>query len=249
MSCEHCTQGVRHEGTPAGSYLDIAGVKCYIAEPSGEYDKTKAVIYLCDGFGFELVNNRLLADDFARNGYKVVIPDLFEGEPVSPAIFDDPELRAHFDWPEWIGRHSPTHNLPRVKGVINALKIEGVSRLGATGYCYGGRIVFDLTFDGEIDVAATAHPSMLSVEDLERYSSTVPIPLLINACEFDEAFGHDKQEKARELFKNFKPGFDMHYFEECTHGFAIRGDLRDPKVKAGKERAFKNTVEWFWKYL
>ena len=91
-------------------------------------------------------------------------------------------------------------------------------------------------------------------------------PLLINSCEIDPVFGSDKQTKAKELFKGFGPGFSMPYFEGCTHGFAVRGDMvrcdsshldrfgliqlqNDPKVKAGKEGAFHNTVEWFKKHL
>ncbi|VDB90209.1 unnamed protein product [Peniophora sp. CBMAI 1063] len=249
MSCEHCIQGVHHEGTPEGTYTDIAGVKCYVVTPSGEYDKTKVVLYFCDAFGFELVNNRLLADDFARNGYKTIVTDFFEGEPAPENLFEDPELRAKFDFMAWLGRHSPAHNLPRIKGVINALKAEGVTRFGATGYCYGGKMIFDLVYDGELDVGATSHPSLLSIQDLEKFSSRGSIPLLINSCEIDEQFGSEKQEKAKELFKEYKAGFSMPYFEGCTHGFAVRGDMSDPKVKAGKEGSFKNTVEWFRKYL
>ncbi|KZV70953.1 alpha/beta-hydrolase [Peniophora sp. CONT] len=249
MSCENCVKGVRHEGTPEGTYSEIAGVKCYVATPSDEYDKTKVVLYLTDAFGIELLNNRLLADDFARNGYKVIAPDFFEGEPVHENLFEDPELRANFDFMAWIGRHSPAHNLTRVKGVINALKSEGVTHFGATGYCYGGRVIFDLVYAGELNAGATSHPSLLSIEDLEKYSSSASVPLLINSCEIDEQFGSEKQAKAKELFKDYKAGFSMPYFEGCTHGFAVRGDMSDPKVKAGKEGAFKNTVEWFKKYL
>lgn len=32
------------------------------------------------------------------------------------------------------------------------------------------------------------------------------------------------------------------YFDGCTHGFAIRGDISNPKVKAEKEGAFKAIV-------
>lgn len=39
------------------------------------------------------------------------------------------------------------------------------------------------------------------------------------------------------------------YFAGCTHGFAVRGDLSVPAIKAGKEQAFSNSVEWFHKYL
>ena len=43
----------------------------------------------------------------------------------------------------------------------------------------------------------------------------------------------------------YKPGYSRTYWEGCTHGFAVRGDMSDPKVKAGKEGAFKATAEFF----
>jgi hypothetical protein len=39
------------------------------------------------------------------------------------------------------------------------------------------------------------------------------------------------------------------HFDGCSHGFAVRGDLSDPKVKAGKEGAFEKSVAFFKKYL
>lgn len=47
----------------------------------------------------------------------------------------------------------------------------------------------------------------------------------------------------------FAPGYKREYFAGCTHGFAVRGDLSIPAVKAGKEGAFKSSVEWFMKYM
>ncbi|KZV64009.1 alpha/beta-hydrolase [Peniophora sp. CONT] len=261
MSCEHCIKGVRHEGTPEGTYQDIAGVKCYIATPSGDYDKSKVVIYLTDAFGIELVNNLLLADDFARNGYKVVAPDLFEGEPMPADLLDsvkptDTNINLvalgkehNWDFQAWASRHGFAHNLPRVRGVIDALKADGVARVATTGYCFGGHLVFDIALAGVSDVSAASHPSALQVEDFSKYVATSKAPLLINACEIDFQHGKDKQEKAAEVFKSFAPGFLQTYSEGCAHGFAVRGDMSDPKVKAGKERAFNSTVEWFKKYL
>ena len=78
--------GVRHEGTPEGNsipciasreymltislgtFSDVAGVKCYITEPSGDYDQSKVVIYLCDAFGIELVNNRVRRCTISEDG-------------------------------------------------------------------------------------------------------------------------------------------------------------------------------------
>ncbi|KAI0030031.1 Alpha/Beta hydrolase protein [Vararia minispora EC-137] len=233
MDCEHCFQGVRHEGTPTGAFEDIAGVKCYVATPPGAHDATKAVLFLCDAFGLTLTNNLLLCDDFARNGFKVYAPDEFEGEDVPIASFDSPEERAKLDREGWLARHSPAHNLARFKGVLDALRRQGVTRFGATGYCYGGRLVFDLVFAGEI----------------HKYARTAAAPLLINACSDDRQYPREKQDAARVLFDGFAPGFRQAYFAGCTHGFAVRGDMSDPKVREGKEGAFKNTVEWFEVHL
>jgi len=90
-----------------GTYEEINGIKTYVATPKTNYPKDKAVLYLPDVFGLELLNNRarhhfpplslvypayklaqLLADDFARNGFKVYAPELFEGDPVSQDAFN-----------------------------------------------------------------------------------------------------------------------------------------------------------------
>ena len=64
-------------------------------------------------------------------------------------------------------------------------------------------------------------------------------------------FPPEGQAKADEIFGGgkFAPGYKRNFYEGCTHGFAVRGDLNDPNVKVGKEAAFRETVEWFIKYL
>lgn len=66
----------------------------------------------------------------------------------------------------------------------------------------------------------------------------------------------------------FAPGYERTYWEGCTHGFSVRGDLvsrsycisasyslnvflqqSDPKVKAGREGVFKASVEFLIKHL
>ena len=42
-----------------GKIEKIGGVESYVATPSGEYDKTKAVLFLTDGFGIALNNNKV----------------------------------------------------------------------------------------------------------------------------------------------------------------------------------------------
>ncbi|KAJ7505550.1 dienelactone hydrolase [Mycena galericulata] len=245
--CKDCVTGVTHEGTPEGKIETIGGVECYVATPTVEYPKEKVILFLTDVFGIVLPNSQLLADDFARNGFKVVAPDYLHGDPIPVAAME----AGNFDIVKWFGGgHGTADTRPILDKVIAALKADGVTTFGAVGYCFGGRYVFDLAFENIIVAGATAHPSLLQVPaDLEKYVATSKAPLLINSCTVDTQFPIEAQAKADEIFAGFAPGYKREYFDGCTHGFAVRGDLSNPKVKAGKEGAFKSTVEWFIKYV
>lgn len=92
---------------------------------------------------------------------------------------------------------------------------------------HAARYVFDLAFDGIIKAAVVSHPSLLEIADIEKYAAVATAPLLINSCEFDDAFPAEKQAKADELLGGgkFAPGYERLYWEGCRHGFAVRGDL------------------------
>lgn len=219
-------------------------MRSYVAVPEdGEYPKDTVILYLADVFGPQLVNAQLLIDDFARNGWKVVAPDYLNEDPVPLDAFNP---GATFNIQEWFTRHGTTETRPVLDKITAALKEEGVTKFAATGYCFGGRYVFDLAFENIITVGAASHPSLLKVpEDLEKYVASSKAPLLLNTCTNDGMFPPEAQAKADEVFKGFAPGYKREYFEGCTHGFAVRGDLTDPKAKAGKEGAFTATVTWF----
>jgi dienelactone hydrolase len=97
---------------------------------------------------------QLLPDDFARNGFKVYVPELFEGDAVSEDAFNPVRHSrsttfslinsvlqgSSFDLKKWIPNHTAEHTGKRVRKVIDGLKEQGVTIYGATGYCYGGTI-------------------------------------------------------------------------------------------------------------
>ncbi|KAF8998492.1 chlorocatechol-degradation protein [Cyathus striatus] len=223
--CKDCFRGVTHEGTPQGKWEKIGGVDCYVVTPPVDYSKDK-----------------LLADDFAANGFKTIIPDYFNGDYV-PA---DAMHGKNFDGSAWLKRHGPAQIQPPLDNVISALKLQGVTIFGAAGYCMGARYALNLAFKNIISVAVCSHPSLIKVpSDFEIYKSTSKAPLLINSCTIDEWFPPHAQEKADEVMRSFKPGYKREYWEGCTHGFAVRGDMSDSKVKAGKEGAFNAAVAWF----
>jgi dienelactone hydrolase len=85
--------------------------------------------------GHRFINAQLIADQLAANGYFVVMPDLFHGDPV---LLNRP---AGFDLMAWL-KGPPGHPPSRVEPVIQAVLKEmksnlGCKRVGAIGYCFG----------------------------------------------------------------------------------------------------------------
>ncbi|KAJ7074716.1 chlorocatechol-degradation protein [Mycena amicta] len=243
---DHCFIAVTHEGTPEGKIEQIGGIECYVATPAVSYPNKKVLVFLTDIFGLALQNNRLLADDFARNGFKTIVPDLFEGDPIP--VQPPPD----FNREEWSAKHGPAQVRPIVDTVLTALKEQGVTDFAGTGFCFGARYIFDLSFENLLKVSIVSHPSRLVIpDDLHKYVAVSKSPLLINSCEVDNPFPIAAQAQADEILGEgkFAPGYKREYFAGCSHGFAVRGDMSNPQVKAGKEGAFKASVEWLVKYL
>lgn len=76
-----------------GKTVKYGPTDVYIAEPKqGAGDKSKAILLLTDVFGLGLVNNKLLADDWARAGFYTYVPDLFDGDYLTDARKGDPKV-------------------------------------------------------------------------------------------------------------------------------------------------------------
>jgi len=241
--CDDCIKLVKHEGTAVGTIETIAGVPTYVSKPAGEYAKHKAVIIITDIFGMPFLNNKLLADGFAENGFQTYMPDIFDNDP-APENFP-----AGWSLQAWFAKHPDDKTWPPLRAVLKALKEQGITTFGATGYCFGAKNVVELAIEGEIAAGAIAHPARLELPtDLERLAASgSKAKILINSCEFDSSFASEAQAKADELLGDgkYQAGYKRAHWEGCSHGFAVRGNMSNPKIKAGKEGAFKATVELF----
>ncbi|EIM81987.1 uncharacterized protein STEHIDRAFT_114662 [Stereum hirsutum FP-91666 SS1] len=192
--CEHCISGrwifcmgyfahpgVVHEGETTGTYENIGSIRTYVATPSKEYPKDKALRFLPDALGVEFNNSKLLADAFAANGFKVYLPDVYSGDAVPESAFDQP---GSFDIPGWLSRHPASLIEPIIEKVMGALAESKA------------RYVFNLAFENRIACSVVAHPTALQIADLEKYAEVSRAPLLINACTIDPQSPPEKIEAA-----------------------------------------------------
>jgi len=85
MSCPDCFKGAIHShATPAGHEETLFGKRAYIASPPSTSSSQSVILFCCDAFSLNLINNKLLADSYAAaTGHKVLVPDLIPGGGIS----------------------------------------------------------------------------------------------------------------------------------------------------------------------
>lgn len=80
MSCPDCFKGAVHSGTTVGKEVKLHGRDVYLSEPPNGAPAKGVILYIPDAFGWRFGNNRLLADNYASHGYRVVMPEFMDGK-------------------------------------------------------------------------------------------------------------------------------------------------------------------------
>ncbi|KAL2005266.1 hypothetical protein VTN00DRAFT_2476 [Thermoascus crustaceus] len=239
-----CVVGVKHEGEAKGEFKQIGDVDTYFSYPAHRSTK-HAILILTDVIGHRFINSQLIADQFAANGYFVVMPDLFHGDPVKlnrPADFD---LMAWLTGPPG---HLPARVDPVVDSVLKEMRTNlNCEKIGAVGYCFGAKYVvrFLRPMGNKIDVGYVAHPSFVEADELSSISG----PLSITAAETDSIFPAAKRYESEEILRKTTQPYQINLFSGVEHGFAVRADITKPVIRFAKEQAFLQAVHWFKQYL
>lgn len=128
----------------------------------------------------------------------------------------------------------------------------GVKKLGAVGYCFGGKYVARFLGDvgssnnAMVDAGYTAHPSFMEEDELKAIKG----PLSIADAETDAIFPEEKRHASEKILKELSQGsqsiaYQLTLFSHVTHGFAVRADTTHRPLRFAKESAFLQAVQWF----
>lgn len=131
--------------------------------------------------------------------------------------------------------------------MANKFHLFPFQRIGAVGYCFGGKYVMRYLRSGadKIDVGYTAHPSFVTADEL----MAVTAPLAISAAESDYIFTTEKRHETESILKASGVAYQINLYAAVQHGFAVRGDLSDRTVVYAKENAFLQALQWFQEHL
>jgi dienelactone hydrolase len=244
MSSEHCAIGHIHTGTPVGKEETINGRKAYVTGSN----KSNALLYLTDVFGYEYNNHRLLADTFAKELPITVYVGDFLGE--SGFVHLTPEELKNVDFPKFREFNAKEKRFPQILELAEHLKSQ-YEKVFVIGYCWGAwGAVMLAAKPGLIAGVSLNHPSVVEVpSDLENLKS----PTLIVAPYTDHAFPPEQRSIAEKIFdekaKNEKLFFKIAVYPGFVHGFTARGNTDDEFTNEAVEDAKTESVIFFRKIL
>ncbi|KAG8533143.1 uncharacterized protein KY384_001926 [Bacidia gigantensis] len=276
-----CLSGKLHEGKPVGREEQLGGLSVYVSEPKGG-SKAKSLIFITDGthavavFGWETPNVRLLADEYAKAGFYVYVPDFLEGDSLDMSFLDNiaPSLKTQegqgvtdkaantaivgTTLATWLPKHTEGKTKPMVDGFVNTLRTTpGTDKLGAVGFCWGARYAIleahgqstdeNGSGIGGVDAVVGYHPSLVTVPgDFDP----VKVPLSLAVGTKDSVLDNDTVGKIQDLLtKKADVPNEVRVYEDQVHGFALRGDWSSDKDKKAMDDSIQQGVEWLQKYL
>ncbi|RBA09052.1 hypothetical protein FPRO05_07332 [Fusarium proliferatum] len=271
MSCSECFKGHSHDGEPTGEVQEMFGRPTYVASPQDDKPIKGIIVIVPDAFGWEFVNNRLLADQYALNGnFLVYLPDFMDGRSAPIWLLDivgpltDTTPIWNWIWKPWylaqtiygmtpfFYYNSLAASWPRIRSFFEAVRLrEGPQRrIGAAGFCWGGKPVLTLahpdsiTKDGMplVDAVFTGHPSGMSLpEDAEQIIKPVSVAI----GDRDIVTSMSRVNLMKETWRDLDTPTEMVVYPGAGHGFCVRVDEKNEDLFQQSKEAEKQALDWF----
>lgn len=178
----------------------------------------------------------LTADRFAKNGFRVIIPDLYRGK-----VGKNSEQAGHLmNGLDFQGA------INDIAGAGDYLKSLGCKKVGVTGFCMGGALTIATLTSSD---SFTAGVPFYGIPPLEMFKiENIRVPVLAHFGDLDQIVGFSNPEAAKNLENKAKEAevdFTLHIWEGGNHAFMNQDSPNyHPEISA---KALEETVGFFRK--
>ena len=224
------------------STLDGSGrFDCYLARPAGK--PRAAIVVIQEIFGVN-AGIRRKCDKLAEDGYLALAPDLFWR--AEPNVELDPDVAEQFQKALGLmGRCDQDLAVRDIEATIKyARASEGCAKVGAVGYCLGGRLAYMTA--ARTDADASVGYYAVGIDNLLREKHAIARPLMLHIAGADH-FVTPEVQKAMHAGLDDHPKVTLCDYRGLDHGFATEIGRR--RNEQGAELADKRTAEFFAEHL
>jgi len=213
----------------------------YVARPEGT--PRGAIVVIQEIFGVN-PGIRRKCDRLAEAGYLAVAPDLFWR--IEPDVELDPDVEAEFQRALGLmGKFDQDQGIRDIEATIHWIRrSEGVSKVGAVGYCLGGRLAYMTA--ARTDVDASVGYYAVGIDNLLREKHAIANPLMLHIAG-DDGFVDEATQKAMHEGLDGHPKVTLHDYPGLDHGFATEFGKR--RNEQGATLADERTAEFFARHL
>jgi carboxymethylenebutenolidase len=209
----------------------------YVARPAGT--PRAAIVVIQEIFGVN-AGIRRKCDRLAEDGYVAIAPDLFWR--LEPGVELDPDIDSEFKRAlVSMGEFDQESGVRDIEATIKyARQSEACAKVGAVGYCLGGRLGYMTA--ARTDTDATVGYYAVGIPDLLREKHAIANPLMLHIASADHFVPADQQKAIHEGLDDH-PKVTLHDYPGLDHGFATEVGKR--RNEEGAQLADRRTAEFF----
>jgi len=194
---------------------DGGSFSAYVA---GDRNKGPGILVIQEIFGVNQVM-RDICDDLAAQGYVALCPDLFWRQEPGVDITD--KTKEHWDKAfKLFGGFDVDKGVEDLKSSLSALRQMTGAKVGAVGYCLGGKLAFLMATRSDVDAAVSYYG--VGLADLTGEVANIKKPLLMHVATEDKFVPKDQQAKVKTAVAG-NANVTLHEYEGNDHAFARVG--------------------------
>ena len=225
-----------------GRWIDVAATdggsfKAYVATP--EVGSGPGILLLQEIFGVN-ANIRAIADYYAEEGYVVLAPDMFWRLEPGVELGHDPEgFEKALDLYGKFDEAKATEDMTASVAALRDLP-ECVGRVGALGFCLGGKLVHLAAAHSGIDCGVSYYG--VGIEQALDLLPKITCPVVYHFAAGDEYVPMDAVEQVQAAFAG-RDEVEIYVYSEVGHAFA--NTARDTYNKPAAMMAHSRSIALF----